>query len=73
MPSLLLIDDAPEIDVFPVIKNHPEQGAIPIIAFTVHGSKERRALDAGADGFVEKPFKVEELRRVLKPFLDGHR
>jgi CheY-like chemotaxis protein len=44
-----------------------EKSSIPVIALTAHNPEEISALckDAGFDGFVTKPLRVEELDEVL--------
>ncbi len=45
----------------------PDAGQLPIVALTAHVLDEDRqvCLDAGMNGFLQKPFRVEELTRVL--------
>jgi CheY-like chemotaxis protein len=48
---------------------------IPIVAFTAHAMAEdrRRFLDAGADGYLTKPFSPEQLHAAidsLRPLID---
>ena len=49
---------------------------IPIVAFTAHAMAEdrKRFLDAGADGYLTKPFTPEQLHAVIasmRPLIDG--
>jgi CheY-like chemotaxis protein len=49
---------------------------IPIVAFTAHAMAEdrKRFLDAGADGYLTKPFSPEQLHAViesLRPLIDA--
>jgi CheY-like chemotaxis protein len=49
---------------------------IPIVAFTAHAMAEdrKRFLDAGADGYLTKPFSPEQLHAVIasmRPLIDG--
>lgn len=65
-PDLVLLDVVmPEIDGYEVcrrIRATPRTEALPVIMITASGRDEkRRALDAGADDFVMKPFDQEEL------------
>lgn len=66
--DIILMDmQMPEMDGYEamaVIRNSPEpEKATPIIALTAHASPREAAkcLDAGADLYVSKPFKPEEL------------
>ena len=70
-PDLILLDlDLPEmsgIEVTRRLKGDPEFREIPIVIVTASVMKRERtqALDAGADHFVEKPFDIAELRRLV--------
>ena len=46
---------------------------VPIIAMTAYAMKgdRERCLDAGMDGYVSKPVRVEELLRVIESFSPG--
>jgi CheY-like chemotaxis protein len=43
----------------------------PIVALTAAAMAEdrKRAFDAGMDGYVTKPFKMEDLQQVMEPLL----
>ncbi|MBI3966295.1 MAG: response regulator [Chloroflexi bacterium] len=41
----------------------------PIVVFTASGMAERTAKEIGADGFVGKPFDLDELLEVLDRFV----
>ncbi|MGH9456377.1 MAG: response regulator transcription factor [Thermoanaerobaculia bacterium] len=64
LPELVLTDLAmPRVNGFTLIERVRRQTATPIIVLSVHGaeSDKIRALDAGADDFVVKPFSLPEL------------
>lgn len=55
--------------LLPRLREEPSLSEVPIIVFTIHESREREALEEGADGFVAKPFKAAELHHVLAEYL----
>ena len=70
-PSLVLLDVMmPYIDGFEVlrvIRKNPDTAKIPVVMLSVRAQEgdARRAIEAGADGYLTKPFNPEELRRFL--------
>lgn len=87
-PDLVLLDiNMPGIDGFETCRRIREASDIPIIMVTVRGSEadKVKALDAGADDYLVKPFGTQELlarvraaaRRLpnleeLPPFISPH-
>ena len=74
-PDLILMDiQLPGMDglsATKVIKNEKALGDIPIIAVTsyaMHGDREK-AIEAGCDGHVTKPFDAKTLREVIDEHL----
>ena len=65
--SLILLDvQMPEMDgwqMLSTIREHPRLADMPVIVCTVKGSAEDagRALTLGADGYVAKPFTIDQL------------
>jgi two-component system cell cycle response regulator DivK len=47
------------------IKADPELRNIPIIYFSANNDIKSLAKEAGADAFLEKPFDIEDLERVV--------
>jgi DNA-binding response OmpR family regulator len=43
---------------------------LPVIVFSVHDSRFDEALEAGAVGCVRKPFRAQDLRAAIGPYLD---
>jgi two-component system KDP operon response regulator KdpE len=64
VPDLLLLDlGLPDIDGFEVVRRVREWSALPIVVLSARGQEidKIRALDAGADDYVTKPFSMGEL------------
>ena len=74
-PDLILMDMAlPEMDGWDAtqrIREDPETKHIPMVALTVHTlPKERkRALDAGVDAYISKPFDAAYFLQVIESTL----
>ena len=53
------------------IRDDPRLSQIPVVLASTEGSETRiqELLDAGARGFVRKPFQPEQIRDVLAPIL----
>ncbi len=74
-PDLILMDiNLPEIDGYTLtsrLKSIPAFGRIPIIALTANvmrGDRER-TLEAGCDGYIQKPIDVDTLPEQVDRFL----
>ncbi len=74
-PDLILLDLLmPKVDgfeVLKVLKGNKETSDIPIIVLTAKAEEtdRQRAMDLGADNYMTKPFKPQELWDVLKSYL----
>jgi PAS domain S-box-containing protein len=75
-PDIIFMDvNMPEMDGYTatrLIRDLPnEKNSIPIVALTADAMKEdrERCLDAGMSDFVSKPFRLEEIRAVLKKYV----
>jgi len=74
-PDLILLDLLmPKVDGFEVlkeVKGNDETKDIPIIVLTAKAEEEdrQRAMDLGADSYMTKPFKPQELWDLLKHYL----
>ena len=77
-PNLIIMDiEMPEMDGFDatrMIKADLTVSGIPVIIFTSLGSEDdiRKAKEAGADGFVNKPVTREDLLEYIQKFLPGN-
>ena len=61
------------LELIRMIRARPEQKNLPIIAISTEREPDdaRRAKDAGANGYVGKPFEAETLDRLLAQVLEG--
>lgn len=74
-PSLILMDiNMPDIDGYTLtaqIKKTPGLEFIPIVALTANvmrGDRER-SLEAGCDGYIQKPIDIDSLSEQIEKFL----
>jgi PAS domain S-box-containing protein len=68
-PDLVILDlGLPDIDGFDVLKKIRSSSSIPVVILTVREGEEERAkaTELGADAFVTKPFRPQELLALLK-------
>ena len=71
-PDIILMDiSIPIIDGWEatqVLKHDPETNEIPIIALTAHAlaSDREKAMEVGCDGYLAKPFRLEEAKTALE-------
>lgn len=71
-PDLLLLDLAlPGMDGWEVLEElraDPVTADVPVVIVTAHGDSDTaaRAREAGTIGFISKPFRPAELRRVIE-------
>lgn len=76
-PDLILMDMAlPEMDGWDAtqrIREDPETKHIPMVALTVHTLpiERKRALDAGVDAYISKPFDAAQFLQVVESTLKG--
>ena len=76
-PDLALLDiTLPDMDGFKIcqhIKNRPATADIPVFLVSAKKTAEdtERADKAGADEYINKPFKTEEIARLLEKHLGG--
>jgi len=75
-PDLILMDiNMPEVDGFTLTQKLRENSAlanVPIIAITANVMKgdRERTLEAGCDGYLEKPIDIDKLISQVKFFLN---
>ena len=74
-PDLILMDiNMPYVDGYDLtmrIKSMPKMAATPIIAMTANVMKgdREKSLQAGCDGYIQKPVDVDELPRQISQYL----
>ena len=79
-PDLILLDvqlpDANGFDVLAKMRQHPALKTMPVVMLTAESTREAvlRGLQAGADGYITKPFEVDALISAVKAVLglSGH-
>lgn len=74
-PKLILMDiNMPDMDGYTLtslIKSMPEFERIPILAITANvmrGDREK-SLEAGCDGYIQKPLDIDQLVKEIEKFL----
>jgi len=74
-PDLILMDiNMPDMDGYTLtakIKGMPGFARIPILALTANvmrGDKEK-TLEAGCDGYIQKPLDIDQLLKEIERFL----
>ena len=74
-PALLLLDlNIPKVSgpiVARRLKADPETKDLPIVAVSALKNGPRLAKDAGCDGWLSKPFEIDELTLIVQAFLEG--
>lgn len=72
-PDLLLLDvlmgDVDGRDVCKEVKSRPDTCHTPVLIFSASHEIRQSALDAGADGFMEKPFNMAEILGKIKDLI----
>ena len=74
-PDLILMDiNMPDVDGYTLtthIKTLPRMANIPVVALTANVMKgdRERTLQAGCDGYIQKPVDVDDLPRQIRAYL----
>ena len=79
-PDLILLDvhlpDANGFDILAKMRLHPALKSMPVVMLTAESTREAvlKGLQAGADGYITKPFEVDALISAVKAVLglSGH-
>lgn len=73
MPDIIFMDnwlpDVGGIDATRELKAHPTLKGIPVIYFTANNDVKSLAEQAGADGYLSKPFDIQELENIINKHL----
>ncbi len=73
LPDLFLLDvmlpDGDGIELCREIKNNDRSETIPILLMSAHAASEALNKESCADGFILKPFDLEELTEKISSFL----
>jgi len=72
-PDLFLLDKQLSgingMDICRFLKNNPETRNIPVIIVSASRDLEHQAVSAGADDYIEKPFKLDHLLSLTRKYL----
>ena len=72
-PDLFLLDKQLSgingIEICRFLKNNPQTRNIPVIMVSASRDLEHQSASAGADDYIEKPFKLDQLLSVAKKYL----
>ncbi len=60
------------LDVCRFLKHRAANAETPVIIFSASPHMQLQAKDAGADDFLEKPFKTKELLQMVEKHLNKH-
>jgi CheY-like chemotaxis protein len=73
LPDLILLDmllsGQRGTEITEELKQHQETRHIPILMLSAHPDAEQEARTAGADGFIPKPFDLDDLLATVATFL----
>lgn len=73
LPDLILLDiwmsGMDGRDICRSLKNNSKTKSIPIIMFSANKDTEKIAKEAGADGFIAKPFDMTEMLELVEKHL----
>jgi CheY-like chemotaxis protein len=72
-PGAILLDlnlgEEDGLSILPRLQEEPALANVPVVAFTVHDSREQEARQKGVIGFVAKPFRPGDLRAAISGVL----
>jgi DNA-binding response OmpR family regulator len=69
-PQIMVLDILmPMMDGFEVLERLRPASKLPVIAISAHASAAEKALSLGANAFLAKPFRPDELQKRIKALL----
>lgn len=72
-PDIIFMDnwlpDVGGIEATRELKKHEVLNTIPVIYFSANNDVKSLAQEAGADGYLSKPFDIQELEDIIKQHL----
>lgn len=75
-PDLIMVDlSMPGMDGWGVLRelrSDERTASVPCVAVTAHDSDRDRALASGFDEYVSKPFRTNELLRIVSQVIHSH-
>jgi len=73
IPDIIFMDnwlpDVGGIDATKELKGHETLKSIPVIYFSANNDVKALAAEAGADGYLSKPFDIQELEDIISKHL----
>ncbi|HEY2721824.1 MAG TPA: response regulator transcription factor [Chitinophagaceae bacterium] len=76
LPDLYLLDkQLPGLDglnICEFLKLNQATKTVPVIMMSAHPNVKELALNAGADDFLEKPFSIKTLLKMIEGYLSEH-
>jgi len=70
-PDIMLLDMViPQMSGLEVLQKLRSFSRLPVIAFSANSSLSQKALEMGADDFLDKPFMPDELLRRMEAILE---
>lgn len=72
-PDLILLDiwltGIDGIEITKRLKTKPQLKKIPVIMISANNKGKQLALESGADGFLAKPFEIDDLLMIVNKYL----
>lgn len=72
-PDLFILDKqlsgVDGLDICRFLKSRPNTSNIPVVIISASPNIASMATQAGADGFIEKPFSIFEMRQMVMKFM----